>query len=263
MCREAKLRAKAHKRFANQSASVHSSVREARINEGPTRFLEKICIDHLESGLCLSVSGVLFAYPAKSKNQQTVELSLRHFIGNRGKPVIVSDRYRSLLAAVRSLGLASDPTPPNANVKNPLVETSVNIIRQGTRALLLQGGLDVSHWPRAMVCFCYQYNLNTPPSNCERSLRHEIHQQEHALPEGVEGPEVPLPDVESKLHLALGYQPEPRSMPYGCFVWYLGKIKDPMAPKSFSPNGKGALYLGPEVVPGMGCKDVHVLLDLF
>ena len=35
-----------------------------------------------------------------------------------------------------------------------------------------------------------------------------------------------------------------------------------MAPKSFSPNGKAALYLGPEVVPGMGCKDAHILLDL-
>ena len=56
--------------------------------------------------------------------------------------------------------------------------------------------------------------------------------------------EVPLPDVDSKLHLAIGYQPEPRLLPYGpgCFVWYLGKIKDPMAPKSFSPNGKAAMY---------------------
>ena len=35
-----------------------------------------------------------------------------------------------------------------------------------------------------------------------------------------------------------------------------------MAPKSFGPNGKAALYLGPEVAPSMGCKDVHILLDL-
>ena len=53
--------------------------------------------------------------------------------------------------------------------------------------------------------------------------------------------EVPLPDVDSKLHLAIGYQPESRLLPYGCFVWYLCKIKDPMAPKSFSPNGKAAI----------------------
>ena len=41
VCREAKLRAKARKRFANQG----SSLREARVAEAPTRFLEKICID--------------------------------------------------------------------------------------------------------------------------------------------------------------------------------------------------------------------------
>lgn len=77
------------------------------------------------------------ARPSKSKNQQAVELSLRHFIGDRGKPVVVSDRYQSILAAIRAIGCASDPTPPNANVKNPLAESSINLIRQGTRAMLL------------------------------------------------------------------------------------------------------------------------------
>ena len=56
-------------------------------------------------------SGVLFAYPSKSKNQQMVELSLRHFMGNRGMPLVVSDRYTSILAAMKAVGLASDPTP--------------------------------------------------------------------------------------------------------------------------------------------------------
>ena len=270
VCREAKLRAKAHRRYANQS----SAVRDARIIEAPTKFMQRICIDHLESTepgtrgemyalACVDqFSGVLFAYPCKSKNQQTVEWSLRHFMGNRGTPVVISDRYPSILAAIKAVGLASDPTPPNSTVKNPLAESTIHILRQGTRSLLLQAGLDAEHWPRAMQCFAFQYNVNTPPSNHDGSLRFDVHRHDHALPAGVEGPEVPVPDVDSKLHLALGYQPEPRLLPYGCFVWYLGKIKDPTAPKSFSPNGKAAMYLGPEVVPGMGCKDVHILLDL-
>ena len=45
-------------------------------------------------------------------------------------------------------------------------------------------------------------------------------------------------------------------------VWYLGKIKGPIAPKSFAPNGKPALYLSPEVSPGLKSTDVHLLLDL-
>lgn len=92
-----------------------------------------------------------------------VELSLRHFMGNRGKPVVVSDRYASILAAIKAVGLASDPTPPNSSVKNPVAESAINILRQGTRSLLLQAGLDAEHWPRAMQSFAFQYNVNTPP----------------------------------------------------------------------------------------------------
>eukprot|EP00435_Cladocopium_sp_Y103_P071759 s497_g38.t1 len=270
VCREAKLRAKAHRRFPNQN----SSIREARIIEAPTKFLQRVCVDHLESAelsfrgeqyalVCVDqFTGAFMAYPSKSKSQSAVELALRHFIGDHGKPIVVSDRYPSILAAIKAIGCVPDPTPPNADVKNPLAESSINIIRQGTRALLLQAGLDVQHWPRAMLCFCYQYDLNTPPSNHEGSLRHQAHQHAHELPPGVEGPEVPFPQVDSKLHLALGYQPEPRLLPFGCFVWYLGRIKDPAAPKSFSPNGKPAIYLSPEVSPGLKSKDVHLLLDL-
>ena len=110
--------------------------------------------------------------------------------------------------------------------------------------------------------FCIPIQCEHSTINHDGSLRFDVHRHDHALPADVEGPEVPVPNVDSKLHLALGYQPEPRLLPFGCFAWYLGKIKDPMAPKSFSPNGKAALYLGPEVVPGMGCKDAHILLDL-
>ena len=180
------------------------------------------------------------AYTSKSKNQQTVELSPRHFIGDRGKPVVVSDRYQSILAAIRAIGCASDPTPPS-----PLAESSINLIHQGTRALLLQAGLDVQHWPRAVVCFCHQYDLNTPPTVHEGSLRQETPQHEHALPPGAEGPEVPPVEVASKLHMALGYQPEPRMYPFGCLVWYLGKIKDPVAPQKIYPKWKANCLLVP------------------
>ena len=152
VCKEAKLRAKAHKRFANQG----SSIREIRAIEAPTTFLQRICVDHLESAengwrderyalvVVDQFTGSLFAYPSKSKNQAAVELALRHFVGNRASPVVISDRYPSILAAVKSIGLASDPTPPNSLVKNPLAESAINIIRQGTRALCaLATGNDV------------------------------------------------------------------------------------------------------------------------
>ena len=82
------------------------------------------------------------------------------------------------------------------------------------------------------------------------------------LPDGVEGPVPPPPVYDSKLHMALGYQPDTRMLPFGALVWCLNKTKDPKAPKSFEPTGIPALYVGPEVLPAMRCKDVHHLFDL-
>ena len=64
-----------------------------------------ICVDQF--------SGVLYAYPSKSKSQAAVESALRYFC--RGKrPVVASDRYPSLLAAIRDLHMVSDPAAPNS-----------------------------------------------------------------------------------------------------------------------------------------------------
>eukprot|EP00435_Cladocopium_sp_Y103_P025527 s45_g6.t1 len=269
VCRQAKLRVRAHKRFGNQSASIQ----EARTIESPTEFLQRICVDHLESTeeslsgdsyalICVDkFSGVIGAYPSKSKAQSAVEQGLCHFCREK-LPVVESDRYPSILAAVRDLKMHSDPSPPNDPIHNSHVESAINIFRQGTRSLLLQSGLHVGHWPSAMRCFGYQYNLTTLPIVDSDSMRHAAHQYHQALPEGEEGPIAPIPHYESKLHMALQYQPEPRTIPYGALVWYLGKSREPNAPKTFGPNGRPALYIGPEILPGLRCKDIHVLLDL-
>ena len=265
VCRRSKLRVRPHKRFRNQS----SSVKEHRVIEAPTRFLERVCIDHLESteeGLkselyalvCVDqYSGCIMAYPAASKSQGPVELALRHFCRTE-LPVIVSDRYPSLLSAVRELKMVSDPSPPNSQIHNPYVESAINLIRQGTRTLLVQSGLNVQFWCKAMMCFCYHYNLITPPSLPDPSLREAVDELQRALPEGHEGPIQATPQYDSKLHMALQYQPEPRMIPFGALVWF----KDRVAPKSFGPNGHPAIYMSPEVLPGLRTKDVHVLVDL-
>eukprot|EP00435_Cladocopium_sp_Y103_P041809 s2261_g11.t1 len=150
VCRQAKLRARAHKLFGNQSEST----REARIIESPIEFLQRICVDHLESTeeslsgntyafICVDkFSGVTGAYPAKSKSQAAVEQGSRHFCREK-LPVVESNRYPSILAAVRDLKMHSDPSPPNEPIHNSHVESAINIVRQGTRSLLLQSGLHV------------------------------------------------------------------------------------------------------------------------
>ena len=113
-----------------------------------------------------------------------------------------------------------------------------------------------------MRCFGYQYNLATLPIVDSDSMRHAAHQYHHALPQEEEGPFAPIPQYDSKLHMALQYQPEIRTIPYGTLVFYHGKSREPHAPKTFGPNAYPALYIGPEILSGLRCKDIHVLLDL-
>ena len=239
VCRQAKLRQRPHKRFHNQSESS----RAAQVIEAPTEFLQRISIDHMESTeeglrgeqyalICVDqFSWVLYAYPSKSKSQAAVGSALRHFC--RGKrPVVALDRYPSLLVAICDLHMVSDPAAPNSPIHNALVESSINVIRQGTRSLLVQSGLNIMHWLCAMSRFSYQYDLSSPPTLADGSLRAAAYQHQLELPERVEGPALPPIEFDSKLHMALTYQPEPRMLPFGAMVWLLGKSKDPTNPKS-------------------------------
>ena len=256
VCRQAKLRSHAHKRFKNQSEDKQL----AQIIEAPRSFLEKIVCDHLESTsegfrgeqyalICVDAySGVMHAYPAKDKTQVSVEAALRHFC-RENRSIVASDRYASILAAVRDLGLYPDPSVPTDPLHNSLAESAIRNVRQGTRSLLLQSGLGVEFWPRAMTCFTYQHDFTTALSHDPDGLRNLVRQQD-------EGP-VPSPvEYDSKIHMALQYQPDTRMVPFGALVWYLSRVKD------FAPSGIPAIYVGPEVLPAMRCKDVHILFDL-
>ena len=266
VCRQAKLRAHAHRRFKNQAEAQ----RIAQAIEAPKAFLQAIAIDHLESTeegsngelyalICVDLySGALFAYPASSKSQTAVERALVHFARGE-KPIVHTDRYPSLLAALKHLNFPIEPSIPNDVLHNSSAEAGIRIVRQGTRTLLLQSGLPISAWPRAMQTFAFQYDCTTAP-NLERGgireLSHQMVQEltsegvgvvDSAAPAGTDEDAVGgnLLSWESKLHLALTYQPEIRMVPFGACVWY----RDPTRPKSFKPNGIPAVYVGPEVLP--------------
>ena len=142
--------------------------------EAPRSFLQRVACDHLEATeegshgeqyalVCVDeFSGVIHSYPSSSKSQQSVETALKHFC-REFNPIVASDRYPSILSAVRSLGLSSDPSPPNVPIHNSHAESAIKAVRQGTRSLLLQSGLGVKFWPRAMSCFSCHYNFTTLP----------------------------------------------------------------------------------------------------
>ena len=146
-----------------------------------------------------------------------------------------------------------EPAPPGDKLHNPDAESATKGICQGTRALLLQSGLGVKHWPKAMTCFAFQYSATTAPNAQSDSLRGKVDKEMC-----VEDSEIPGVQWESKLHTALTYPVEGRMFPFGSLVWY----KKPDAHGSFEPTGVPALYVGPEVLPAMRFKDTRVLFDL-
>ena len=296
VCRQAKLRSHAHRRFPNQSERKQ----DAQVVEAPRAFLQRVACDHLEareeglrgekySLVCVDVfSGVIYAYASADKTQASVEHGLRHFC-RESKPIVASDRAPSILAAIESLGMHSDPSPPGDKFHNPYAESAIKTIRQGTRSLLLQSGLPIEFWTKAQACFAAQFNLSSMPSLEPGSLRQKVQQEIHKEPDvqdpggesqerDVEDHELPglnepidegegekdepqgekdEPQWQNKLHLALGYVSEGHLIPFGALVWYRRTERG-----TFEPNGVPALYLGPEILPAMRFKDTHVLLDL-
>ena len=189
----------------------------------------------------------MHAYP-----QVSVEAALRHFC-RETRSIVASDRYPSILAAVRDLGFYPDPSVPNDPLHHSLAESAIRNVRQGTRSLLLQSGLGIEFWPRAMTCFTYQHDFTTALSHDPDGLRNMVRQQDDAPPDG---PIPPPVEYDSKIHMALQYQPDTRMVPFGSLVWYLSRVKE------FAPSGIPAIYVGPEVLPAMRCKDVHILFEL-
>eukprot|EP00435_Cladocopium_sp_Y103_P057861 s135_g20.t1 len=234
VCRQAKLRAHAHRRFKNQAEAQ----RVAQAIEAPKTLLQAIAIDHLESTgegsngelyalICVDLILVLclrIQHRLSPKKQLSELWSIF-----KGGEIHCSHREVSfLLAALKHLNFSIEPSIPSGVLHNSSAEAGIRVVRQGTRTLLLQsegGGVADSA---------------AASSGADK--------------DDVDGN---FSTWESKLHLALTYQPEIRPVPFGASVWY----RDPTRPKFFKPNGIPAVYVGPEVLPGLRCKDVHVLYD--
>ena len=124
MCLQAKLTATPHRRRDNHS----SNLQEARDQEEPEGPGERVEVDHIiargaptdEDALVSFVcrdrfSGVVWTYPALSKDSEEVEDALRHFCGRKTPIVsVASDRALALeiLKAIRDVGCNSEPAVP-------------------------------------------------------------------------------------------------------------------------------------------------------
>ena len=123
ICLQAKLTSRPHRRRNNQAESL----REARDIEEPGGPVERISVDHLfaydspgEGDEVVSLvcrdrySGVVWTYPAETRESEEVEDGLRHFCGRKAPIVsVASDRAPEILKAIRDCGFNSEPAVAN------------------------------------------------------------------------------------------------------------------------------------------------------
>ena len=72
-------------------------------------------------------SGLVWTYPAETKDADEVEEALRHFCG-RNAPVVsvASDRAPEILKAIREVGFTSEPSIPGDPIHNSFAESNQN-----------------------------------------------------------------------------------------------------------------------------------------
>ena len=251
VCLQAKLTATPHRRRDNQS----SNLQEARDQEEPEGPGERIGVDHIVardaptdedevvSLVCRDrFSGVVWTYPALSKDSEEVEDALRHFCGRKSPIVsVASDRAPEILKAIRDIGFNSEPAVPRDPLHNPFAESAIRTIKKGTATLLLQSGLHVRHWKFAQRCFAFKCNATLEPPKAIQELAKEKGQA--------------LSSTRFEAHWKYPY--EGYLIPFGALVWYKEREAG-----TFAPKGEPALYLGPEVVDGMRFKGAHQVVTL-
>ena len=235
-CKRAKLYEFQHRRSENQSQNL----KDIRLLEAPTFFLEKVAVDHMivrdEIGYhgetCAFVmvdvfSGFTSMAPCQHKSAEEVELSLRRFCGKK-KPGIVqvsSDRAPEIKKALFDLGFASEPSAPYQKIKNALAESTIRTIKGMASSILTHAGLDLQYWPLALKYLEWAYNVTAPAKEVDEDGEAE------AL---------------TKYAKAMRYSIECFMIPFGALVWY--KVPNPY---SFGPKGEPALFLGAELTDGM------------
>ena len=183
-------------------------------------------------------SGVVWSYPAASKESEEVEEAIRNFCGN-SSPVasVASDRAPEILKAGREVGFTSGPAIPGDALHNPFAESAIRTLKQ----VLLQSGLSKEHWKWARRCVAVMCNVTMPPP---KETRDRATQEEKEL-------------ADTRFEAHLGYLYEGYLIPFGVLVWFRDKNA-----VTYAPKGEPALYLGPEAIAGVRFKGAHVVVSM-
>ena len=103
----------------------------------------------------------LVAIPAPEKSVEYSRKAILHFFGPGQKPkILYSDCSQELRKACKDLEFLADTSTPHRPQSNGVAERCQRRIKEGTRCVLQQSGLDPDWWPEAMWYYAYSRNIN-------------------------------------------------------------------------------------------------------
>ena len=100
------------------------------------------------------------AYPCKNKTSQETQRSLQKFLEPDRKPkVIYTDNSLEFGETCEDLSWNHRTSTPHRSEANGIAERAVRRVKEGTSAVLLQSGPNVSWWADSMECYTYLRNV--------------------------------------------------------------------------------------------------------
>ena len=101
------------------------------------------------------------AIPASEKSSECTRKALQHFFGPGIKPkILYSDCSQELKKACKYLDFLADTSTPHRPQSNGVAERCQRRVKEGTRCVLKQSGLDPDWWPEAMWYYAFARNIN-------------------------------------------------------------------------------------------------------
>ena len=104
-------------------------------------------------------TGIIWGYPLKSSDSDSVIQSMKGFMGKRKKESAYSDDAPQFESAMRELRIPLDQSLPGHSQNNSLAERNNQFLLLTTTTCLLQAGLPPCFWSFAVECVSHLLNV--------------------------------------------------------------------------------------------------------
>ena len=128
-------------------------------------------------------TGIIQAYPMERKNNESVVLSIKRFIGNRKVMLAFSDQAPQFVKACKELRIPLDTSVPGRKVTNSLAERNIQFLVGAAATCLLEAGLPACYWTFAVQCVSHLLNVEDLEGG---SAWYKMHKEHFS------GPKIPL-----------------------------------------------------------------------